>query len=418
MSDRDFVSSDLTDRLAALSRFGADAAGVTRLVYDAAWCDAHAWLRNEAKALGLAATTDWAGNLLFHAPDVKPGARQALLVGSHLDSVVRGGRLDGAYGATAGLLIAASLAGKTATPVIGFVTCEEEDSRFHAGMMGARALLGLVREDELATAKDAGGTTWDEALTYARARGCVPERPQQPAAPLVKAAAMVELHIEQGPVLEAERLPLGVVTHIAGYQRWRFVIDGETRHAGTTPMGLRRDALAAAAELVLVVEALAREAGDPAVATAGRVEADPGLFNVVPGRCELWVEVRNTEPDALERMAKDLGRRAGVLADARRVTIEAQRVSTQDPVAMSPGLVDLAASAATDLGLRHRTLPSGAGHDAMVFARAKVPSVMLFVPSRGGISHSPDEATADDLLFGGFRAGLELCARIAGRGDV
>jgi allantoate deiminase len=415
MSAAAFSQDDLTRRLADLARFGADGGGVTRLVYDAAWCDAHAWFRRQAADLGLVATSDWAGNLLFHPPAVKPGDRQALLVGSHLDTVVRGGRLDGAYGAVTGLLIAASLAGRTNTPVIGFVTCEEEDSRFHAGLMGARALLGLVRDDEPAAAKDADGTSWEQALAFARGRGCAAVREgTAPAQPIVTAAAMVELHIEQGPILEAEEQALGIVTHIAGYQRWRVTLDGEARHAGTTPMHLRRDALAAAAELVLAVEALAKEEGGAAVATVGRLVADPGLFNVVPGRCEVWVEIRHTDSGTLARMAKEVRRRAGVIAEARRVGIESHGVSTQDPVPMSQGLVDLATKVAGDLGLTHRTLPSGAGHDAMVFAGAKVPSVMLFVPSQGGISHSPQESTADDLLFGGFRAGLELCTRVAG----
>src|SRR5262245_37288015 len=264
---------DVIDRLAELARFTGHGEGITRLVYDEAWCAAHRWLTSEARAGGLAATSDWAGNLYFHDPRVEPGRidQRVLMVGSHLDSVKHGGRLDGAYGTIAGLLVAHASRGAPGLPVVGFVTCEEEGSRFHGGsMMGARSMLGMVDERELDTLADRDGRTWRDALGDARTRGCAAPLPDSSSlGPLFRPAIELELHIEQGPVLEAEGLALAIVDRIAGYRHWTALIEGEARHAGTTPMGLRHDALAAAGDMILATERAAREAGEPAVATVG-----------------------------------------------------------------------------------------------------------------------------------------------------
>src|SRR5437773_1363534 len=315
----------LAETLDGLARFTGEGPGVTRLAYDAAWRDAHRWLRERAASLGLAATADAAGNLFFHDPALKPGADapHALFVGSHLDSVVNGGRFDGAYGALSGMLIAAEL-----------------------------------------------------------------RRVGQ----------------------------LGIVEHIAGYRRLIARLSGEARHSGTTPMRERRDALVAAAEVILATVALARELDAPAVATAGNVRTYPGLFNVVPGECELWLEVRHPGAAALDTMALELARRCRAIAAQRGIEVEIERVSGEEPTPLSPALASEATKLAAELGLSHRRMTSGAGHDAMEFARAGVPTLMVFVPSRGGISHSPEEFTAPDALFLGYRFTRELARRLAERG--
>ncbi|HYM82400.1 MAG TPA: Zn-dependent hydrolase [Candidatus Limnocylindria bacterium] len=417
-ASREFSVHDLANRLAALSDFGSAGAGVTRLAYDPAWLEAHRWLRDEADRLGLDATSDWAGNLFFHSPDIDPDTSEpVLLVGSHLDSVVGGGRFDGAFGVVSGLLTAASLQGQPGVPIVGFATAEEEDSRFHGGMMGARSLLGLVSPDELDAVRDADGVSWAEALAVACAEGCAAPMPSglPPRAPRIPLARSLELHVEQGPTLEAEGLALGIVTRVAGYRRWRARFDGEARHSGTTPMGHRKDALAAAAELVLAVESLARERGEPAVGTAGRIEAEPGLFNVVPGRCEVWLELRHSESRALDVLETELGRRAAGVAERRGLALTFERVSTQEPSALDATLGDAARDVAAELGVTSCRMVSGAAHDTMVFARSGVPSLLLFVPSQGGISHSPDEYTDAEQLFAGHRVGLELCRRLSAR---
>jgi allantoate deiminase len=408
------LARDLIGRLASLARFSAGSPGVTRFTYTQPWCDAHRWLAREAEGLGLAATADWAGNLFFHDPKLSPGS-SALLIGSHLDSVVGGGHYDGAYGTIAGLLVAAASRGAKGLPVVGFVTCEEEDSRFHGGMMGGRSLLGRVEESELDSVADREGVTWRQALASAREQGCAaPLGPAGTAAPPLFAPALeLELHIEQGPVLEAHRLGLGIVERIAGYRRWIARIEGEARHSGTTPMALRRDALAAAGEMTVAAETVAREAGEPAVATAGHLEAEPGLFNVVPGRCELWLEARHDRPEELASLAAEVARRCWEIAQRRRVGLSLQEGAAQAPTALSPALAEVAVRLAQELEIPHRRMPSGAAHDTMIFAQAGIPALMVFVPSRAGISHSPDEFTAEEHLVTGVRFMAALSRRLA-----
>ncbi len=398
----------------ALARFSGEGPGVTRLAYDAAWCEAHRWLAAQARERGLAATPDAAGNLLLHDAALKPGAR-VLLTGSHLDTVVHGGRFDGAYGALAGLLLAASLRGATRLPVVGLVTCEEEGSRFPGAFLGARALLGRVSAGEPESSRDAAGVSWHAALAEAGRRGCVAPGGLGRATSPFSPAAFLELHIEQGPVLESERLALGVVDRIAGYRRVRVALTGEARHAGTTPMRMRHDALAAGAEIVLACERVARLHGDPAVATAGAANAEPGLYNVVPGACEVRLDLRHVEPAALQRLAGEIELACREIATLREVGLALETVSRQDPIAMDAGFVAEAESLARERGLHFRRMASGAGHDAMIFAGAGVPSLMLFVPSRGGVSHSPDEFSAPEDLAGGIAFARDLLPRLAAR---
>ena len=223
---------------------------------------------------------------------------------------------------------------------------------------------------------------------------------------------MLELHIEQGPVLEAEQLALGLVQHIAGYSRLNLTIGGEARHSGTTPMALRHDALAAAAEMILACEAEGGAAGEPAVATAGYVRPIPGLANVVPGRCELWLEARGTETAKLDQLVLALRRRCEEIAARRGVTLEIEERSRVDPTPLAADLVATAERLARELGIPHRRMASGAAHDTMVFARAGVPAMMVFVPSQSGISHSPDEFTDAEALAVGCRFAAALIQRL------
>jgi len=216
-------------------------------------------------------------------------------------------------------------------------------------------------------------------------------------------------------VLEREGLALGIVEHIAGYRRTRLTLQGDARHSGTTPMSMRRDALAGAAEMVLAVETLGRDAGDPAVATAGVLTPEPGLYNVVPGVCTLGVEVRHVDAGRLDALADELLARCRAIAQRRGLGCDAGEASRQEPVSLSRELADIAADSARAAGLAHRRMASGAAHDTMVFARAGIPSLMLFVPSRGGISHSPDEHTDSAQLVAGYRFLVTLAQRLTER---
>ncbi len=403
----------LTDTLVRLGRFSAPGPGVTRLAYDDAWCDAQRWLAEQARELGLAATPDAAGNLFFHPPELAPGSR-VVLVASHLDTVREGGLYDGAFGAVCGLFAAADLAGSGALPVVGMVTAEEEGSRFAGDMLGTRAFLGRVDPAELDATRDAQGTTWRAALAHAAARGCAAALAMgaRPCPPLFEPAAMIEAHIEQGPVLEAERLALGIVEQVIGYRRVRATLTGAARHAGTTPMRLRKDALAAAAEMILIVEDAAREMGDPAVATTGNAQVRPGLYNVVPGACELWIEMRHVDARHLAALHGTILERCGAAAARRGVAAKFEGIAGLDPCPLSPPMVQEAEALAGELGVPHRRMVSGAGHDAMVFAAAGVPTVMFFVPSAGGISHAPEEHTDAAALWAGYAFLREYARRM------
>ncbi len=411
------VTADtLTRMLESLSRFSEGGPGVTRLVYTPEWCDAHRWLVDEARRLGLEATADAAGNLYFHPRDVIPGTgREALMSGSHVDTVVNGGAYDGAYGVVVGLLVAAELAGRTKLPVVGFVTCEEDEARFGAQMIGARSMLGRARVEELDRVKDAEGITWRAALENASLQGCAgpPEGGDLIVTPRFRPTMVLEAHIEQGPVLEAAGLALGIVDHIAGFRRLRVIVTGEARHAGTTPTEARRDALAAAAEMILAAEALAVASDEATRVTAGNAMPSPGLYNVVPGACEVWFEVRHAQAASLDALATELERHCREIAKRRGVKIAIDSPSHLAPTPLSGELAAQATALAKEMSLKHKTMPSGAGHDTMLFAQAGVPGLMVFVPSRGGISHSPDESTSPRQLWDGYRFTRELARRLA-----
>ncbi len=402
--------------LDALARFSAPGAGVTRLVYDEHWCEAQVWVRAQARALGLQATADAAGNLYLHSESVQPGA-EVVLVGSHLDTVRHGGAYDGGYGAMAGLLLAAAHAGQPGTPVVGFITCEEEQSRFDSHMMGARSMLGIVEDAELDSVRDGEGVTWRQALQAIRASGhAAAPVAGGLCAPLFTPRAQFELHIEQGPVLESAGEAIGVVAHIAGYRRLRATLTGAPRHSGTTPLAARRDALAGAAEVILAAEALARASGEPARVSCGRVIAAPGLYNVVAGRSELALEVRHDRVEQLDALEAALLDHCDTIAMRRALAFTHERVAEQAPTALSPALVRMAAALANEHGVAHRIMTSGAAHDTMEFARAGIPALMLFVPSRDGISHSPDEFTGAAQLQAGVCFASDLLTRITAGG--
>jgi allantoate deiminase len=401
----------LQESLEKLGEFSAEGPGITRLAYDPHWCRAHRWLQGRATDLGLQATSDAAGNLFFHDRDIAPD-EPVILVGSHLDTVRHGGLYDGAYGAVCGLLAAAELRGRSALPVVGMVTAEEEGSRYSGDMLGSRGLLGQMKETELDSLVDAAGITWREALLTAQREHCATELTDGAIARRFRPAAMIETHIEQGPVLESESLVVGIVDRIVGYHRLRARVSGEPRHAGTTPMRLRKDALAAAAEMVLAIEAAALEAGDPAVATTGFIKASPGLFNVVAGGCEMWIEMRHVEAGALEALRNSIIERCTAIADKRGVRLELERLAGLDPTLLSAELVATAETIATELNVPHRRMPSGAGHDAMVFAAAGVPTLLLFVPCHDGLSHCPEEYADSGALWEGYVFLREYLSRL------
>jgi allantoate deiminase len=320
-----------------------------------------------------------------------------LLIGSHIDTVIDAGRYDGALGVVAGILAAEYFArtGQKlpfAIDVLAFG--DEEGSRFPATLASSSACAGAFDAATLALA-DRDGITLAEALKgYGKNPADIAAAAYRPEEVL----AYVELHIEQGPVLEARGEPLGIVTGIVGQSRLRVVVAGEAGHAGTVPMDLRRDALAGAAQMVAAVERIACEySADNMVATVGRIEALPGAVNIIPNRVSFTVDLRAMADRARQDAVAQFERDAGDIATARGLKVETE---VFHDVAMAPcdaNLQRLLAEAVADLGHKPVRLPSGAGHDAQIMTRL-CPSAMLFVRCRGGISHNPAEyASAADM---------------------
>jgi len=386
--------------LAAAARFGADGGGVTRFAWSPELAEASAWLRERLAELELETELDPAGNVLGRWP---AGAGGAVLLGSHLDTVPRGGRFDGALGVLAALDAIRRLrarGGVPARPVWLASFMDEEGSRFRTGMLGSRAFVGEDLSD-LAGRRDRDGVTLAEAMAAA---GFSFERLPEARA-VDRVAAYLELHIEQGPRLERARVELGVVTAVVGLRSYRACFTGEANHAGTTPMETRRDALAGAARAVLALRDEARRR-EGMTANVGVVSVEPGGFNVVPGRCEFTIDVRSPTPEGFARLDEFVRESIRMIGAEERLEHELEETHRLAPVSLDAGLVETLERAAELEGASTMRMVSGAGHDAMTLGRY-VPAAMLFVPSRGGVSHSPEEFTEERYC--------ELGTRVVGR---
>ncbi|WP_375428291.1 allantoate amidohydrolase [uncultured Sphingomonas sp.] len=333
---------------------------------------------------GMTTRRDAATNLIGRYEGLNPGP--ALLIGSHIDSVRDGGRYDGPLGVMLGVECVATLHAATRRmpfPIEVIAFGDEEGSRFPAAMLTSRAAAGTLAE--MPDMADAQGTPLALALA---SFGTAPERLAD--ARHAPALAYLEAHIEQGPALETEGLALGVVTGIAAQLRLRLVLEGRAGHAGTTAMPLRRDALAAAAEIVLEVERVGRDRPDELVATVGTLEVEPGAANVIPGRVTLSLDIRALDPALRDLAAQAILDEADAIAARRLVTIRTLPIHDLPASPCDPRLTRILTEALIAAGHPPRRLASGAGHDAMAMA-ALCPTAMLFVRCRGGLSHNPAE---------------------------
>jgi allantoate deiminase len=357
-------------------------------------------------AAGMTVSTDHAGNLRgLYAGATTDAPR--LLIASHLDTVPNAGAFDGILGVLMGVAMVEELAGKRlpfAIEVIGF--SEEEGARFGAPFLGSRALLGML-DDALLARTDAEGLSVAAAIENFGLNTSRLHEAKLTAAPL----GYLEIHIEQGPVLESEELPLGVVEAIAGQTRMEFVFAGEANHAGTTPMHLRKDALMAAAEWMLAVETYARGV-DGLVATTGRVTAVPGAVNVIAGEARVTLDVRHAKDSVRAKAVETIIATAEKVAKARRVQTSYTKMSEQAAVPMDARLTELLATAVKSAGAPVREMVSGAGHDAMMVA-PQMPAAMLFLRSPGGLSHHPDESVVPGDVEYALAAGMKFLEELA-----
>ncbi|MEU4352581.1 M20 family metallo-hydrolase [Streptomyces sp. NPDC023838] len=395
----------LLRRVNELARIGTGPdGGVSRPGFSAADRAAIDYVAGEARRGGLDARVDPAGNLLLGREPF--GTRPSLVMGSHLDTVHNGGRLDGAYGVLAALaVVEALIVDPRALEPVAVAFANEEGALYPQPFWGSTAFAGGA-ERLACDPVDREGRSLREPL---RQVGGDLDAVAAAAWPDGTVAAYLELHIEQGPVLEQAGIPIGVVESIVGRHVFEVEVTGRAGHAGTTPMEYRRDALVGAAGLVTAVRDIAAEHRHCRVATTGALHVQPGDTNVVPGSVRLTTEVRDTSQDRLDAAERALRREAARLADATGCRFEVRRTMRVAPVSTDPGLADLIATAAKESGYATTTLPSGAGHDAQIVAGI-APIGMIFVPSRDGLSHTPAEDTAPDDLVAGARV-LLACAK-------
>jgi N-carbamoyl-L-amino-acid hydrolase len=388
----------LLARLDELALIGADpAGGVTRLAYSTEDVRARDLVAEWMLESGLRVHVDPAGNLLGRSRGTG-GMRAVLVLGSHLDSVVGGGRLDGPAGVVAAVEAAAAVrdAGTLLRHDLAIAAfSNEEGARGTHGMVGSKAVAGLLGEADLAR-PDNEGVPLAERISAA---GGDPDRIGDAAWVAADIAGFLELHIEQGPVLEAAGTRIGVVTAVTGQAKVEAVITGAANHAGTTPMARRRDAAVAAAHLVLEVQRLA-VGGHLRAATTGVLRAGPGVSNVIPGEAVLGIDLRDTDHGRITAAIERLGEAALDIAGRTGTTIELRPGAVTTQVGTDPWLASCVGTAANTLGAPWQYLPSGAGHDAQIMAHLG-PMAMIFVPSIGGVSHAPAEASnPEDLVLG------------------
>ena len=388
----------VNELLTGLAKFTASEEGVTRLAYSPLDKEAQGWLLKQVQDLGLSVREDAVGNVFLRREglevDLPPVA-----CGSHLDTVIHGGAYDGmcgVVGALEALYMLRDTQLKRSIEVLIFRA--EESSRFGFATMGSKLLTGTATVDKLNKGGKKGDISFEEAL---RQWGCAPERAAEAVIAPGTYASFSELHIEQGKVLEEKGIDIGIVRNIAAPTRFKIHIQGMADHSGATPMGMRRDALVAAAKLILAVnEAAEDEKEHGTVGTVGVVEVEPGSINVVPGAVTLWVDVRGVEMASIKRTLEDIQAEAENVAVTDRVGVRIEMLTSDSPVPLDENLAVQTEGICKELSYSFLHMNSGAGHDAMHMAKI-APTTMVFIPCKGGISHNPAEyASLEDICRG------------------
>jgi hydantoinase/carbamoylase family amidase len=383
------------DELRELRELTENEDGAQRVAWTETWAEARHWLRGKLDGVGAEESVDAAGNQWF---TLAGESERALLLGGHIDSVPNGGWLDGCLNVLAGAEVLRRLASEGRPPItVRLVNwSDEEGARFGRSLFGSSAAAGsMADQGELRRRRDANGIALPDALAE---HGVDLDRALDARAELKSAAAYLELHIEQGPVLESMGIPLGVVLGTFGVERHQVTFRGQAAHAGSTPMDKRRDALGAAAKLALEIREIAKRTGDGAVCTMGSVVTKPGIVTSVVETAACLLDQRHLDAGRLAAMlaeAKEAGERFAAEED---VEVEWERVWAIEPILFDEELIELADSAVKETTETSHRLPSGPLHDAAEVARAGVPTVMLFVQSLRGLSHTKLEDTKPEHL--------------------
>jgi N-carbamoyl-L-amino-acid hydrolase len=383
------------DELRELQELTGDENGAQRVAWTETWERAREWLRGKVNGTGAEETVDAAGNQWFTQ---RGASDQAVLIGGHIDSVPNGGWLDGALNVVAGVEVLRRIAEEGTPPVtVRLVNwADEEGARFGRSLFGSSAAAGsMADQDELRARKDADGIALPDALGE---HGVDLDSALDAHTELAGAAAYLELHIEQGPVLESMELPLGVVLGTFGVERHQVTFRGQAAHAGSTPMDRRRDALAGAARLELEIREIAKRTGDGAVCTMGGVVTRPGIVTSVVETAECLLDQRHLDAAKLGGMLDEAKRASEQYARDENIEVEWQWIWNIEPILFDDLLIELAEESIREVTSDSHRLPSGPLHDAAEVARAGVPTVMLFVQSLRGLSHTKLEDTKEEHL--------------------
>jgi len=386
----------LLERIAELAQIGKieGTKGSSRLAFSDADREGRDLVVTWMRDLGLTVTIDAVGNVV--ASTHTDGAAGAVMAGSHIDTVGTGGRYDGNLGVLAGLEVieaAIAMGVELKRPLAVAFFSNEEGSRYPPDMMGSLAYVGGMSVEAVLEVEGVDGTVVGEELERIGYRGSSP-------CPGAAPHAFVELHIEQGPVLDKEDIQIGIVEEVQGISWTELTLTGQSNHAGTTPMSLRHDPMRVAAEVVVAARSIATEMGGTQVATVGSLHLHPNLVNVVPATATMTVDLRNTDEALLKVAEAQLRDRVAALVEDEGLKVESRSLARFEPVEFDSRVVDRIEQLAQQTGLTTKRMPSGAGHDAQMMARI-CPTGMIFVPSLDGISHNPAEHTDDaDLVAG------------------
>jgi allantoate deiminase len=410
-SSREIDADRLWSRLLALAEIGkSEDGGVTRLSFTEEERAAKDLVASYMREADLEVCEDAAGNLIGRREGRVRDA-PVVLAGSHVDSVRNGGNFDGplgVLGAVEALQTMNERGVETERPVEAVVFTDEEGARFSFGMIGSRALAGRLGPGDLAH-EDADGLSIAEAM---RATGLGPARIGDAARAKGSVHAYVELHIEQGAILESKDLRVGIVTGIAGPVWLRVTLTGEAAHAGTTPMNLRRDALAAGAQIIEIIEQEAARTGT-SVATVGQLELEPGGINIIPGRVAFSLDLRDIDEDVRDGVEARIMREAALVCEKRGVELETETLQRLPPAPCSVLVRDAIKEACTELGFEPFELASGAGHDGMHLTEV-CPIGMIFVRSKDGLSHNPAEYSSKEDCAAGANVLYRTLLKLSG----
>ncbi len=402
--------------LNAIGRIGiGDRGAVTRLVFSVKELRSRQVLIHLMRRAGLKIHIDAIGNI-FGRYAGTDGRAPAVLAGSHLDTVIHGGKYDGPVGVIGALEAVRTISEnrisvRSPLEVVCFIG--EESSRFGFSTLGSSLVAGEVHPTDLANSVDSQGTTLESVLgSLGITRKNMNSLRRQPKG----LKAYLELHIEQGPILEAKRKKIGLVTSIAAPSRFKIIFTGRADHSGTTPMEMRKDALVAAAQVIQYVETVCRKYSSMArgrvVGTVGALKIEPGVINAVPGKTELAVDIRSTSAVAKDRVARDVKARTKAIAGERRMSVNILTIREENPVPLDKRLLRVTRALCDSKGIAYEVMPSGAGHDAMQMAKTTAAG-MIFVPSRRGISHNPLEWSDPADIALGTQLLMETMIRVA-----